>query len=286
MGRERDKLRESRSQVSGTSLARPREVIVNIGDSALRAQITEVVSNALQPLPYVLAGWESGSVASDRADDYSDIDLNFLLNDASPVDPLYAAVESALETVSPVAASHTEPPGRYFKLIDGGEFLLVDVCIFRAANLGERLDIERHGRIRPLFDKGQWLRRDSSTGASQVARRAERLEELQAWFSVSQSFVRKAILRGQKVEALAAFWGYTLKPLVELLRIRYCPPRWDFGMRYLDRDLPGPVYVELQSIMGFGEHGDLAAALSKATAWGEQLLRELKDAADSSPRAG
>lgn len=248
---------------------------MDISDNTLRDRITDVVSNALQPLPHVLAGWESGSVAFDRADEYSDIDLNFLLDDALPVGPLFAVVESALETVSPVAASHSEPPGRYFKLKGVGDFLLVDVCLYRTGNFKERLDSERHGRIRPLFDKGQWLRSDDSARVSQDARRARRLDELKAWFSVSQTFVRKAILRGQEVEALAAFWGYTLKPLVELLRMRHCPPRWDFGMRYLDRDLPGPVYDELRGMMFVEDFDNLAEHLAKATAWGEQLLREL-----------
>jgi hypothetical protein len=242
------------------------------------------VSDALQQLAHVLAGWESGSVAFDLEDEYSDIDLNFLLDDASPVDPVYAAVESALGTVSPIVASHSAPPGRYFKLLDGGDFLLVDVCLFRTGDLTERLDIERHGRVRPLFDKGEWLRSDASAGVSQVARRAKRLEEILAWFSVSQSFVRKAIIRGRQVEALAAFWGYTLKPLVELLRMRYCPERWDFGMRYLDRDLPGPVYDEVRGIMFVGESDDLAEHQSKATEWAERLLRDLEG--ESSPKAG
>ena len=255
-------------------LARLR-AIVGIGDGALRGRITEAVTKVLQPLDHVLAGWESGSVAFNLEDQYSDIDLNFLLDDTSPTEPFYAVVESALETVSPIVASHSQPPGRYFKLRDGGDFLLVDVCIFRTGSIRERLDIERHGQVRPLFDKGQWLRSDPSAGASQVARRTARLEELQTWFSVSQSFVRKAIIRGRQVEALAAFWGYTLKPLVELLRVRYCPPRWDFGMRYLERDLPGPVYDELRDIMFVGDFDDLAEHLSRATAWAERLLREL-----------
>jgi len=261
---------------------------VGIGASTLRERITDALSNALQPLPHVLAGWESGSVAFDLVDEYSDIDLNFLLEDATPVDRLYAVVESALETVSPIAVSHSAPPGRYFKLMEGGDFLLVDVCIFRTGNFRECLDIERHGRIRPLFDKGQWLRSDTSAGAAQDARRATRLDDLEAWFSVSQNFVRKAILRGQEVEALAAFWSYTLKPLVELLRMRYCPARWDFGMRYLQRDLPGAVYDELRDIMLVGESDDLAEHLSKAIVWGERLLRELEPvgAVESSPRAG
>lgn len=257
-----------------------------MGDSALRSRITEAVSNALQPLAHVLAAWESGSVAFDLEDEYSDIDLNLLLDDASPMDPLYAVVASALETVSPIVASHDEPPGRYFKLRDGGDFLLVDVCIFRPGSIKERVDIERHGNIRPLFDKGRWLRSDPSARATQAASRGKRLEELQAWFTISQSFVRKAILRGRQVEALAAFWGYTLRPLVELLRMRYCPARWDFGMRYLDRDLPGPVYDELRGVMFVGESDDLAEHLSKATSWAARLLRELEDAAESTPRAG
>ena len=63
-----------------------------------------------------------------------------------------------------------------------------------------------------------------------------RLEDLRAWFSVSQVFVRKAILRGQEAEALAAYWGYTLKPLVELLRMRFWPVT--LGLR-LARSRPG-----------------------------------------------
>ena len=94
--------------------------------------------------------------------------------------------------------------------------------------------------------------------------------------SMSQSFVQKAILRDRKIEALAAYWGYTLKPLVEILRIRYCPYRWDFGIRYLEQDLPGAVYKELCSLMYVGESDELAEHLSKATSWAEQLLRELE----------
>jgi hypothetical protein len=235
-----------------------------------------------------LAGWESGSVAFDLVAEYSDIDLNFLLHDAARIDPLYSVVESALEIVSPISASHSAPPVRYYKLRDGGDFLLVDVCIFQSRSFSDCLEVERHGKIRPLFDKGQWLRSDTSGVVSQVAARAKRREDLEAWFSVSQNFVRKAVVRGHEVEALAAFWAYTLKPLVELLRMRYCPARWDFGMRYLERDLPGPVYDELREIMFVGESAVLAEHLAKAVAWGEKLLRESESvsAIESEPNAG
>jgi hypothetical protein len=93
---------------------------------------------------------------------------------------------------------------------------------------------------------------------------------------MSQVFVRKAILRGQHVEAVNAFWACTLKPLAELLRIRYCPVRWDFGVRYLDRDLPSAVYEQVRDLALVRDLEDLEGKLARATAWGAELLRELE----------
>jgi hypothetical protein len=248
---------------------------MEIIDESLRVRITSAICQALEPLPAVLAGWEGGSAAFGSVDGYSDIDLKFLVDDDALSDLLYAAAEASLETVSPITASHLVPPGRYYKLKDGGEFLLVDLCFFRAGATDHTLEVERHGHARPLFDKGDWLRPRPLDEGALAAKRDKRYRELQTWFVVSQSFVRKAVLRGQEVEALACFWGYTLKPLAELLRMRYCPVRWDFGMRYLDRDLPPTVYNQLRDLAFVRDLGGIEAQLPKASAWGVALLREL-----------
>jgi hypothetical protein len=218
---------------------------------------------------------EGGSAAFGAVDGYSDIDLNVLVDDDVSFDLLYAAVEISLDAVSPITASHFVPPGRYYKLRDGGEFLLVDLSFFRAGAADHALEVERHGQARPLFDKGDWLRPRPVDEIALGARRDQRLRELQTWFIVSQSFVRKAVRRGQEVEALACFWGYTLKPLAELLRIRYCPVRWDFGMRYLDRDLPPDAYNKLRALVFVRDLAEIEAQLRDASAWGAALLREL-----------
>lgn len=246
---------------------------------SLRSRITSAVSNALELLPIVLAGWEGGSAAFGAVDGYSDIDLNFVVDDDASTDLLYSRAEASLETVSPITVSHFVPPGRYYKLKDSGEFLFVDLSFFRVGATDRPLEVERHGHARPLFDKGDWLRPRPLDEVALAARRDQRYREIQAWFVVSQSFVRKAVLRRQEVEALASFWGYTLKPLTELLRMRYCPVRWDFGMRYLDRDLPSTVYIQLRDLMFVRDLGEIEAQLPAATAWGVTLLRELDVAA-------
>lgn len=57
--------------------------------------------------------------------------------------------------------------------------------------------------------------------------------------------------------------------------MRYCPLRWDFGMRYLDRDLPPDVYTQLRDLVFVRDLAGIELHLPRASAWGAALLREL-----------
>jgi len=241
----------------------------------LRDRISSVICQALSQRQDVLAGWEGGSAAFGELDDYSDMDLNILINDEASTDLLHAVLEEALNTVSPITMIHPAPPGRYYQLKDAGEFLLVDMCFVRVGSIDNVLDVERHGQMVPLFDKGNWLRSRPSDEGALAIKRDRRFRELKPWYSVSQGFVRKAIARGQQVEALACYWGYTLRPLAELLRMRHCAARWDFGMRYLDRDLPPAECTRFRDLMYVSGLADLAGKLLEAEAWSVVLLQEL-----------
>lgn len=241
----------------------------------LRGSISGAVSEVLKAIPTVYAGWEGGSAAFNAIDDFSDLDLTFLVDDKVPFDDIYDAAERALASVSAIVLTHAMPLGRYYKLKDGGDFLFVDVVLLRISEPDHYLDVERHGHVVALFDKADWLRPRRVDENALSVKRQRRLDELQAWFPASQSFVRKAIWRGKDVEALAAYWAYTLKPLVELLRIRHCPVRWDFGMRYLDRDLPPDVSARVRDLVFVRDLQDLEAKLASAAAWGSLMLREL-----------
>ena len=245
-------------------------------DYSFRDRISKAVTEALRSLPSVFAGWEGGSAAFGAVDAYSDIDLEYLVADDASFELLYAVAERALETVSPITASHTPLKGRYYKLRDGGDFLLVDLIFTRVGDPDHELDVERHGNLVPLFDKGDWLRRRPLDEEALALKRVQRYRELQTLFPMSQVFVRKAILRGQHVEAVNAFWACALKPLAELLRMRFCPARWDFGVRYLDRDLPPAVYAQVRDLAFIRDLDDLEEKLARATAWGAALLRELE----------
>src|SRR5688500_20311179 len=113
-------------------------------DHSLRERISNAVTEALKPLPTVFAGWEGGSAAFGAVDAYSDIDLEYLVSDDASFELLSASAATAIETVSPITASHTPPTGRYYKLTDGGASFLVALIFFRLRVPDHCLEVERH----------------------------------------------------------------------------------------------------------------------------------------------
>ena len=60
----------------------------------------------LQPLPYVHAFWEAGATAFNRIDEWSDIDLYIVVDDAAAVSETFLIVEKTLTALSPIRLRH------------------------------------------------------------------------------------------------------------------------------------------------------------------------------------
>jgi len=80
----------------------------------------------------------------------------------------------------------------------------------------------------------------------------------------------------QGPEYLGFYQGLVLRPLVELLRMKHCPERHDYGMRYLGLDLPPDVVAELQSLAFVAEAAALPLKHERADALVRSLLAELE----------
>jgi hypothetical protein len=64
-----------------------------LANQFLRDGISRAVSDALKASPAIYAGWEGGSAAFDALDEYSDIDLTFLVDDEVAFEDIYAVAE-------------------------------------------------------------------------------------------------------------------------------------------------------------------------------------------------
>ena len=64
-------------------------------------------------------------------------------------------------------------------------------------------------------------------------------------FSANVSQNIEEINRGNHLEAFGFYLGFTIQPLVEMLRIVYAPHHSTFGTRYIQYDLPSPIVQQL-----------------------------------------
>lgn len=248
-----------------------------------RADIVDCCARALRGTPAVRAAFLGGSEAFGRLDRWSDIDL-VSVGPLSDVQDVFAVVESALNGLSPIAQRLAMPPSalwpelsqRFYRLQGTDEFLMIDFCQVTPAQLGTFLEPARHGTPVVLFDHDSLIH-PAPLEADHDERMLKRLEWHRSAFPMFQCLARKSVLRGDLVEAVAVYHSHTLRPLVDVLRMRHCPVRFDYGFRYTGIDLPADVGAELRELMWPKDGPDLLAKQDRCA----RLFAQTVDALDA-----
>ncbi len=253
-----------------------------------REAIIDAIQAALEAEPDILALWEAGSAAFDRVDPYSDIDLMVLAADGRERAAL-ATLEAAIGRLAPIQDQFELPPPtwhghlqKFIRLENTSEFLIIDVVIMAASRSNRFLYAGRHGEARFLFDRANVAASlepdEAAKGEPEDVHR--RLDALSGQMRLLGNFVRKELLRGRPLDALAFYQGLMLRPLIELLRIRHDPRRRDFGGRYLHSDLPPAVVERVQRLSFVSSAADLEEKERSARERFWQLMGALENQYD------
>jgi hypothetical protein len=255
----------------------PREMVTR--EMVTRDALLSALVPALEPRADVNAAWLGGSDAFGAADDLSDVDLCLDVA-AGSSERVLDACEDALRSLSPIAARFDVPQPswhghaqRFYRLELAAETLLLDVAAMERGGSGMRFDErEAHGEPVVLFDKLGVVRSRPLDREANEAAIARRLVALRAREALFGGFSAKEGARGRALDALAFYHSMLLQPLVEILRIRYCPERFSFGLRYLGRDLPPDVLARLGELAFVSSLDDLREKAPRARAWLDEEL--------------
>ncbi len=245
-----------------------------------REAIVSALRQALEPLDHVYALWEGGAAAFDRVDVWSDIDLMVDAADDRTAEVL-AVCEAALAALSPITLKYEVPQPTwhghgqaFFQLQAAGPFLVVDLAVIRHSNPKKFLEPEIHGRARVHFDKaGVTAGAPALDEAALTEQLAGRRAALRVTFPLFQALTIKELRRGNLIEAVAFYHAFTLRPLVEALRMAHCPARYNFHTRYVYYDLPAAVARRLEPLFLPGDAADLERKRAEAETWFGELLR-------------
>ena len=247
----------------------------NLSFETILAQLTA----GLEPLKYVQAMWEGGAASSGRRDAWSDIDLQIVVDDDC-VEPAFQALESSLESLSPIDLKYELPQPTwhghaqaFYRLKDASPFLLLDLCIMKASSVDKFLEPEIHGPAQVLFDKTGVTANIPPLDMDALSDRLkQRRQALRVTFDLFQVFITKELNRGNPIEAMAYYQAYTLRPLVEVLNMRYRPARSNFYTRYVYSELPDEVARRLEPLIFIRDQADLAEKHSQAGQWFHQEM--------------
>jgi hypothetical protein len=79
------------------------------------------------------------------------------------------------------------------------------------------------------------------------------------------------------IEAVAFYQSYTLRPLVEGLRILHDPTRYRFHTRYVQYDFPADDVRRLGELFFVADVRELAAKRARAECWFHEVLGAIHD---------
>ena len=243
-----------------------------------RQEILDALIAALEPEAYVQALWEGGAAAFDRVDEWSDLDIMIAVDDDRVVET-FDLLESCLRSLAPIARQYNLPEPawhghsqRFYQLEEASPFLILDVVVLKRSSENKFLQPELHGEAVMHFDKSGVVQTEPFDWPTLKETLRARLKTLRVTFDLFQPLTLKEIERGNAIEALAFYQGFTLRPLVEALRIRYMPARHSFHTRYVYYDLPAQVVEKLEDLYFVADLDELRDKHAQAEAWFNDTL--------------
>jgi hypothetical protein len=241
------------------------------GKSLNRAEIIEVLVNALKPLDYVHAFWEGGAAAFNRIDEWSDINVNLAVDDNKATETFFA-VEKALNSLSSieqkVEIKHPLESGisqAFYKLENASKYLLVDLAAFDLSSPDKFLEPETHGKSVFYFNKSDKIKIPTLNKNELIKNLQKRLVDLKARFDMFNVFVQKEINRANRLEAIDLYHRITLTSLIEALRIKHKPVHHEFRTRYVHYELPSEILQKLERLYFVEDEEDLQEKYDEAT---------------------
>lgn len=248
-----------------------------------RNQILSKLNKVYEPEAYIHAVWEAGSAAFDRIDEWSDIDLHVVVED-DHVEDVFQITEAALEKLSTIDLIFEVPQPtwhghaqKFYRLKDAPEYLQVDLAVMKFSNQNRFLEAELHGEAQILFDRSGVVNSLPLDRDELKRKLAVRLVSMRNQFDMFQILVRKEVYRRQAIDALAYYHALTIRPLVELLRIKYQPERYQFSLRYLYYDLPEEIAKRIEKLVFVRDIDDILVKQAEAEKWFFEIWDSLQE---------
>lgn len=246
-----------------------------------RAKLLETLAGVFEGKDYALAMWEGGAAGFDRVDEWSDADVQLIIQDGM-VEQAFADAEAALSALTEIDYRYRLPEPTwhghsqcFYRFKDASPFLLLDLVFMQENSEAERfMQFRTHGWPKVWFDKDGLMVEEPLDEAAMLEKMKAAVEASKMRFDLFWVLTAKEINRRNKIEAFNNYLNYAVRPLHELLRIIHSPERY-FYSRYPQYDLPAEVTERLAGFYYLRDLDALADKFAEARTWYAELVEEL-----------
>jgi predicted nucleotidyltransferase len=239
-----------------------------------RTQLLVYVQAFLGLHPHVYALWLEGADARGKVDEYSDIDLWLDVEDGQE-ETVLLKLEQHLRDFAPLdmvykkPAFHPQIKQWFFHFANTSEFFILDVCVqshSREAPFGPG------DPVKVLFNKAQVIRFQNVEQMNFI----EQAKAIQVEVSLYRVWVLKALKRKHWLEAISHYYDHILQSLVNVIRLRYTPDKFEYGFKHSDGDFPDDVVVRLEALTKPDSWERLEANLHEALVWLDTTVKDIE----------
>ncbi len=229
----------------------------------MKEKLYELLKSNLYEQEDVLFAGEGGSKATGLNDDFSDLDLELIVEDDA-VEKTFELIEKLLEENFGILRRFRMPEpawhgfSQVFYLIDKmPKHFYLDLAIIKKSIEEKLTDPARHGHAYIWFDKAnvhQVVEETQEQVLSRCKNLYQRATQLDFLMMIE---IEKNLDRNQFTESFPGYFRFISNQLAVMLNLQYRIEKVDFGLRYAYRDYPLEINNLLKDLLMVKDLDDL-----------------------------
>ncbi|MEI6850670.1 MAG: hypothetical protein WCK26_01755 [Candidatus Saccharibacteria bacterium] len=228
-----------------------------------RTIVIQKLKERLESIKDVNALWLEGADSLDTVDEFSDIDIWVDVNDGKENETI-EVIKGTLSELGELDFYHeTEHPHpkirQFFFHIEGtSKFLIIDLCIQSNSREFWFTEGMNGEKSKTIFDKKNVITIKPIDETKFNQELSDRRSYLLKEYQIKKVDTEKEIARNDYLGALN-FYISLNSIFTELMRIKYCPTKHEFGLKHAKRDFPKDIRPSIESIYQFKSIDDIKA---------------------------
>jgi hypothetical protein len=207
-----------------------------------RAKLVEIIKPWALSKPHICAAWEGGSAATNRMDQYSDLDLTLVVDD-DKVEDTFTDFESFLTNQFQIIRKYRLPEPAwhgfsqcFYQIDQLTPYLYLDIAVMKKSQPEKLMEEDRHGIAHVWIDKDNIYHPSPSSKEVINQRVNKMIESIKQTDFIMMIEIEKGIERGLFLDVFPTYYSFIGRHMAILLNALHRPEKVDFGLRYAQLD--------------------------------------------------